>query len=69
MPDIVSYFTDSSKAAATQRFIRNTQFLVVHNTMDIAALDLRRRCHCTVVTGHPGTANSARLAASCAGCI
>ncbi|ELR14028.1 emp24/gp25L/p24 family protein [Acanthamoeba castellanii str. Neff] len=69
LPDIVSYFTDTSKAAITQKFIHKTQFIIVHNTMDIAALDMRRRCNCTVATSYPSAPNKVGLAASCTGCI
>ncbi len=41
----------------------------VHNTMDIAALDMRRRCNCTVATSYPSAPNKVGLAASCTGCI
>jgi len=69
LPDIVSYFTDTSKASITQKFVQKAQFIIVHNTMDIAALDISRRCNCTVSTSYPSAPNKAGLAASCTGCI
>eukprot|EP01087_Luapelamoeba_hula_P012798 TRINITY_DN3610_c1_g3_i1.p1 TRINITY_DN3610_c1_g3~~TRINITY_DN3610_c1_g3_i1.p1 ORF type:complete len:677 (-),score=102.42 TRINITY_DN3610_c1_g3_i1:39-1796(-) len=70
LPDVVSCFTDPSKLEATETFIHNVQFLVVHNNMDIASLDLVRRCNCSNMTSAPTAgASAAGLVASCAGCI
>jgi len=69
MPDVMSYFTDEGKMAETQQFMHRLQFLLVHNNMDVAALDVSRRCHCAVATSAPSAPNVSRLAASCTGCI
>lgn len=50
LPDLYAYLTDSSKANDTKNFIQNLQFFVVHNNMDVAALDMVRRCNCAVGT-------------------
>jgi hypothetical protein len=64
LPDIVAYLTDTSKAGVTNKFIHSTQFLIVHNMMDIAALDIRRRCMCTQATSYASAPNNSGLAAS-----
>jgi len=50
LPDILGHLTEKSKAAITNQFIDNLQFLVVHNHMDIGAIDASRRCNCAAVT-------------------
>lgn len=67
LPDLYTYLTDKSKAETTHRFIQNLQFVVVHNNMDIAALDLTRRCNCAMGTQSVLTDSS--VASYCTGCI
>jgi hypothetical protein len=63
LPDVLGYLVDKSKVDLINTFIDNIQFLIVHNHMDLAMLDLTRRCHCASLTYDDG-----RLVASCAGC-
>jgi hypothetical protein len=67
LPDLVSYLTDSSKAAQTAQFVRQLQFLVVHNNMDLASVDLLRRCDCMAAT--TCTVTPSGVASACTGCI
>ncbi|GAM29321.1 hypothetical protein SAMD00019534_124970 [Acytostelium subglobosum LB1] len=64
IPNIFDYFTDRAKADITKRVIDQTQILIIHNNMDIAALDLRRRCNCAV-----STKTKDGFVSSCTGCI
>lgn len=64
LPDLVSIMADSSQAALVNDFVENLQFLVIHNHMDVASMDMSRRCECSVVTLE---ANS--VVASCTGCL
>jgi hypothetical protein len=48
--DVWPYLTDSAKADTTRRFIDRLQFVVVHNHMDIGAVDFARRCQCASVS-------------------
>eukprot|EP00003_Mantamonas_plastica_P022352 TRINITY_DN3779_c0_g1_i1.p1 TRINITY_DN3779_c0_g1~~TRINITY_DN3779_c0_g1_i1.p1 ORF type:complete len:147 (-),score=31.05 TRINITY_DN3779_c0_g1_i1:30-470(-) len=67
LPDLLGYLTEKSKAEVTRRTIRNAQFLVVHNNMDISTIDLRRRCNCMSVSKSSMTKNG--FSAACTGCI
>lgn len=67
LPDLTSYLTDRDKTDARNATIRAMQFVVLHNNMDLAAVDMLRRCDCmnaasTIVT-------PSGLAAACTGCI
>ncbi|KYQ91746.1 hypothetical protein DLAC_07532 [Tieghemostelium lacteum] len=64
IPNIFDYLTDKSKSHITKRVIDQTQILIIHNNMDIAALDLKRRCHCSVETKHRDG-----FVSSCTNCI
>ncbi|EFA80882.1 hypothetical protein PPL_06471 [Heterostelium album PN500] len=64
LPNLFDYFTEKSKADITKKVIDQTQILIIHNNMDIAALDLRRRCNCAVNTKSKDT-----FVSSCTGCI
>lgn len=50
MPSLIKLLLDSSRKEKTLKFIDKLQFLVVHNMMDIATLDMERRCNCTTLT-------------------
>jgi len=67
LPDIFSYLTDKAKAEDTRKFISQLQFLVIHNNMDIGAIDMVRRCNCPSVTHSPLTPNG--VIATCTSCI
>lgn len=64
LPDLVGYMADSSKASIVNEFIEKLQFLVIHNHMDVASLDMSRRCDCSVVT-----LDNNCLISSCTGCL
>ncbi|EGG14018.1 hypothetical protein DFA_11780 [Cavenderia fasciculata] len=65
LPNIFDYFTEKSKADITKRVIDKTQILIIHNNMDIASLDLRRRCNCAINT----KTKDNNFVSSCTGCI
>eukprot|EP01090_Pellita_catalonica_P020906 TRINITY_DN7683_c0_g1_i1.p1 TRINITY_DN7683_c0_g1~~TRINITY_DN7683_c0_g1_i1.p1 ORF type:complete len:536 (-),score=55.00 TRINITY_DN7683_c0_g1_i1:5-1612(-) len=67
MPDLAKYVLDPTKADAVRDFFDNLQFVLVHNKMDIAALDIKRRCQCSNATSYPGAPSG--FAASCTGCV
>lgn len=67
LPDLLSYLTDGGKAEARAAAVRALQFVVVHNNMDLAAVDMLRRCDCMNATSTVVTPSG--LAASCTGCI
>jgi hypothetical protein len=62
--DLGSYVYDPKKAPITREFIQNLQFFIVHNNMDVAALDFERRCECA-----SASATGDGLVAYCTGCI
>lgn len=67
IPDLFSYLIDKGKAEDTRHFIQNLQFIVVHNNMDLGAVDIVRRCKCSAITSSKATPNG--IAAQCTGCI
>lgn len=64
LPDLVSMMADSSQAATINDFVDKLQFLVIHNHMDVATMDMSRRCECSVVTLEKNS-----VVASCTGCL
>lgn len=67
LPDLYSYLTDKAKLEETSNFLSNLQFIIVHNNMDIAAVDLVRRCNCLM--GTTSSVNPNSIASYCTGCI
>jgi len=66
MPDtVLSYLTERKNGKKAQRVFETSQLLVVHNNMDIGAVDMERRCRCVVRALGPGD----QEVASCTGCI
>ena len=62
--DIWAYLTDSKRAQQTATFVDHIQVLLVHNHMDVAGVDLARRCQCSSVgVGLKG------YVATCTGCV
>lgn len=53
--------------ASLLKFIRGLQVILVHNNMDFASIDLKRRCNCAIVSQSPLNADG--VAAACTGCI
>jgi hypothetical protein len=64
MPDVLDYLTNKSLASQTSEFIRKLQFIIVHNNMDVAALDMVRRCNCATLSVSPNAS-----VAPCTGCV
>lgn len=64
LPDLVSMMADSSQATTINEFVDKLQFLVIHNHMDVATMDMSRRCECSVVTLENNS-----VVASCTGCL
>lgn len=64
LPDLVSMMADSSQAPVINEFVDKLQFLVIHNHMDVATMDMSRRCECSVVTLENNS-----VVASCTGCL
>ncbi|KAF2070766.1 hypothetical protein CYY_007914 [Polysphondylium violaceum] len=64
LPNLFDYFTDKNKSEITRKVIDQTQILIIHNNMDIVALDLKRRCNCSVETK-----SRDGFVSSCTGCI
>jgi len=67
LPDLYAYLTEKSLAEETSKFVQNIQFIVIHNNMDIAAVDMSRRCNCAVVSRSTVAQNG--LASYCTGCL
>jgi len=67
LPDLYEYLTDKTLADDTRKFIQNLQFFVVHNNMDIAAVDMVRRCNCAM--GTRSSLSEGHIASYCTGCI
>lgn len=67
LPDVLSYLSDKKKEGIADETIHNLQFVVFHNTMDLAAIDALRRCRCVVQTVSAKTANG--FSAACTGCF
>ncbi|KAK5578041.1 hypothetical protein RB653_002992 [Dictyostelium firmibasis] len=64
LPNLFDYLTDRSKSEITRKVIDQTQILIIHNNMDLASLDLKRRCNCSVETKIKDG-----FISSCTGCI
>jgi hypothetical protein len=65
IPDTLKLLRDSKSKADVDYTVDHTQFWFIHNTMDMASLDLRRRAQCTFLSeGLDG-----KMAASCTGCV
>lgn len=67
VPNAVSLLLEGQKTMDAQVFFDKLTFVIVHNNMDLAAVDLIRRCSCATVTSTPLTEN--KIAAQCTGCI
>ena len=68
-PDVLDYLTTSDvvKATRLKTFMRGLQVLVVHNKMDLASVDMQRRCECAVVERSP--MKDGDWIATCTGCV
>lgn len=43
LPDLMSYLSDPKKSEKTKETLNNLQILIIHNNMDVAAVDGLRR--------------------------
>jgi len=66
LPDPVSYLISKEKRAAMDAFLHRVQLLIIHNTMDLGAVDGVRRCTCGVLKLAP---TASGFAASCTMCL
>ncbi len=67
IPDVISFLVNPEKAAEAQQLLERAILVVVHNNMDLMAMDLARRCDCASVSSTPLTQNN--LSAQCLGCL
>jgi acyl carrier protein len=68
LPNVMSYLRDDAKSGELKGFLKNMQFIVIHNNMDFAAIDAVRRCQCAIVTRSQAM-GSDKVVSSCTGCI
>jgi hypothetical protein len=64
----LSLFFGDQGAQILEQFLASLQFFVVHNNMDVAAIDAARRCQCAVMNVAIGVGR-AEQNASCLGCL
>ena len=69
LPDLGELLLDRSEATAQMiaHTIQHLQFIIVHNNMDFASVDMRRRSQCACLTATQAT--KLGFASSCTGCI
>ena len=60
---------DSKSRHAKDSFFQKLQVVIVHNTMDLAAMDITRRKGCVALRSAAVAKTSGGFAASCAGCV
>jgi hypothetical protein len=66
MPNLISFITDKSKIAETLEFVKDMQFIIIHNHMDITMIDMVKRCNCaSLVKKNEGL----DFYSGCTGCI
>ena len=67
VPSILSYL-DSSKREEVNKTVRTAQWIIVHNTMDFAAIDATRKTNCTILKPKNG-GNGNAFQTACTGCL
>ena len=69
IPDLFSYImsTESSRSESIKEMFQQSQVWIIHNKMDFAAVDLKRRCECAQIMTSPWKKNE--FVATCTGCI
>eukprot|EP00736_Rhodelphis_marinus_P009885 Rmarinus@m.17205 len=67
VPDVMDFFLDHTKRRFTKDTLSATLFILVHNNMDVARVDLARRCGCMSLSTSTLTGNG--LTATCTGCL
>ena len=69
VPDVLSYVSGRHEESSSRlrAVLRNMQVVVLHNKMDVASVDMQRRCECVVV--QPSPVQEAQYVAQCTGCI
>ena len=63
--DVVGRIVGKNATQATLNLMKNMQFIMLHNNMDLGAVDILRRCGCAVL--QPDSRD--RVVSSCTGCI
>jgi hypothetical protein len=63
--DLLGYAIDSDKRQLMNDTLRDLQFIIVHNLMDVASLDMVRRSRCSLCSSD----GSDELVASCTKCL
>ena len=66
-PDVLSYLSDKSKIPTGKKVVNQMQFILIHNNMDFACIDLLRRSQCSVMV--PLSPGDSKLVSQCSGCI
>ena len=68
-PDVLDYLTstDPLKQLRMKAFMRQLQVVMVHNKMDLASVDIHRRCECAIVEKSP--MKEGEWIATCTGCV
>ena len=69
VPDLMSYVTGRHEetTAKLRAVLRSMQVVVLHNKMDVASVDMQRRCECLVM--QPSPLQQDGYVAQCTGCI
>jgi hypothetical protein len=65
--DLVGRIVAKNGAEAMANLVKNMQFIIVHNNMDMGSVDILRRCSCAIVQPEIHTAE--KVVSSCTGCI
>ena len=69
VPDLLSYVSgrQDETSARLRAVLRSMQVVVLHNKMDVASVDMQRRCECVIV--EPSPLQQGGYVAQCTGCI
>ena len=69
VPDLLSYVSGRQEEATgrLRAVLRSVQVVVLHNKMDLASVDMQRRCDCLLV--QPDPVQQTGYVAQCTGCI
>jgi len=69
VPDLMSYVSGRHEdtTARLRAVLRSMQVVVLHNKMDVASVDMQRRCECSVV--EPSPLQHSGYVAQCTGCL
>jgi uncharacterized radical SAM superfamily Fe-S cluster-containing enzyme len=67
LPQVLSLLANPEKTKEAQALLEKAVLVMIHNNMDLMAVDLLRRCECASVSTTPLTRNG--LSAQCVGCL